>query len=175
MLYSLLRPLLWLLDAERAHRLVLWGLHWLTRVPGATALLAAMCGKPDPILRVRAFGKELASPIGLAAGLDKDAEAFAAFAALGFGFVEVGTITAQAQPGNPKPRLFRLPADRALINRMGFNNDGAAHAARRLATSGARRACSASTSARARSCPPSTPSTTTCRARALSPRTPTTW
>jgi dihydroorotate dehydrogenase len=135
MLYSLLRPLLWLLDAERAHRLVLWAMHGLTRMPGATALIAALCGRPDPILRVRAFGKELASPIGLAAGLDKDAEAFAAFAALGFGFVEVGTITAQAQPGNPKPRLFRLPADRALINRMGFNNAGAPAAARKLASS----------------------------------------
>jgi dihydroorotate dehydrogenase len=140
MLYSfVLRPLLWLLDAEVAHRLVLGVMHWLTRVPGATALLAAALGKPDPILRVRAFGRDLDSPIGLAAGLDKNAEAWGAFSALGFGFVEVGTITAQAQPGNPRPRLFRLPLDRALVNRMGFNNCGAADVARRLAGARAQR------------------------------------
>jgi dihydroorotate dehydrogenase len=107
-------------------------LAWLARVPGGLRLLALCCGAPDPALRVHAFGRELSSPLGLAAGLDKDAEAFASFASLGFGSVEVGTITAQAQPGNPRPRLFRLPADRALINRMGFNNAGAAAAAARL-------------------------------------------
>jgi dihydroorotate dehydrogenase len=82
---------------------------------------------------VRALGRELASPIGLAAGLDKDAEVFEGFGALGFGFVEIGTVTSLAQPGNPRPRLFRLPLDRALINRMGFNNHGAKAAAARLA------------------------------------------
>ncbi|HET6561166.1 MAG TPA: dihydroorotate dehydrogenase (quinone), partial [Marmoricola sp.] len=71
--------------------------------------------------------------MGLAAGLDKDAEVFEGFGSIGFGFVEVGTVTALAQPGNPRPRLFRLPADRALLNRMGFNNHGASAAARRLA------------------------------------------
>jgi dihydroorotate dehydrogenase len=75
----------------------------------------------------------LSSPVGLAAGLDKDAEVFEGFGALGFGFVEIGTVTSLAQPGNPRPRLFRLPRDRALVNRMGFNNHGAAAAARRLA------------------------------------------
>jgi dihydroorotate dehydrogenase len=86
----------------------------------------------DPGLRVRALGLDLASPIGLAAGFDKDAAHVDALAALGFGFVEVGTITAQPQPGNPRPRMFRLPADRALVNRMGFNNGGARAAAHRL-------------------------------------------
>jgi dihydroorotate dehydrogenase len=87
----------------------------------------------DPALRVRALGLDLPSPIGLAAGFDKDAALLDPLGALGFGFVEVGTVTAQAQPGNPRPRMFRLPADRALVNRMGFNNAGADAAAARLA------------------------------------------
>ncbi len=86
-----------------------------------------------PELRVHAFGRELPGPLGLAAGFDKDAKGVRALGAMGFGFVEVGTVTAEAQPGNPKPRLFRLPRDRALVNRMGFNNEGASAAARRLA------------------------------------------
>ncbi len=87
----------------------------------------------DPVLRTHALGLELASPLVLAAGFDKEAAHVDDLLALGFGGVEVGTITAQAQPGNPRPRLFRLPADRALVNRMGFNNAGAAAAAARLA------------------------------------------
>jgi len=86
----------------------------------------------DPRLAVDALGLHFAHPVGLAAGFDKNATAYEALAALGFGFVEVGTVTGQAQPGNPKPRLFRLPADRALINRMGFNNLGANAVAERL-------------------------------------------
>jgi dihydroorotate dehydrogenase len=86
----------------------------------------------DPALRVRALGLDLPSPLGLAAGFDKDAAHIDALTALGFGFIEVGTVTAQPQPGNPRPRMFRLPADRALINRMGFNNGGAQAAAARL-------------------------------------------
>jgi dihydroorotate dehydrogenase len=132
-LYRLLRPVLFLLPAEVAHRLVLGALAVASRSRTLLGILRAACGRPDPALRMRALGLDLPSPIGLAAGLDKDAEAFEAFSALGFGFVEVGTITAEAQPGNPRPRLFRLPEDRALINRMGFNNLGAAHAAQRLA------------------------------------------
>jgi dihydroorotate dehydrogenase len=137
---ALLRPLLFLLSAESAHRLVLFAMALLSRLPGGGALLSRIYGRPDPVLRVQAFGRELSSPIGLAAGLDKDAEAFEAFAALGFGFVEVGTITGQPQPGNPRPRLFRLKQDRALINRMGFNNGGADAAARRIAAASPRRA-----------------------------------
>jgi dihydroorotate dehydrogenase len=134
---ALARPMLFLLAAETAHRLVLGTLALLSRIPGAQRVLGLIFGAPDPILRVRAFGRELGSPIGLAAGLDKDAEAFGAFTALGFGSVEVGTVTAEGQPGNPQPRLFRLPADRALINRMGFNNGGARAVAERLARHGA--------------------------------------
>jgi dihydroorotate dehydrogenase len=123
-LYRILfRPLLFLLDAETAHgfaafflRIVhrfAW-LRWLTR----RAL--------PPALEVRALGTTFASPIVLAAGFDKAAEMYNALGALGFAGVEIGTVTAHAQPGNPRPRLFRLPADHAVVNRMGFNNPGAA-------------------------------------------------
>jgi dihydroorotate dehydrogenase len=87
----------------------------------------------DPALRVRVFGRDVAGPLGLAAGFDKDARGVGALLAIGFGFVEVGTVTAEAQPGNPKPRMFRVTRDRALVNRLGFNNGGAAAAATRLA------------------------------------------
>src|SRR5215207_9389800 len=87
---------------------------------------------PDPSLAVETLGLRFPSPFGLAAGFDKDGYAVLGLGNLGFGHVEVGTITARAQPGNPQPRLFRLPADRALVNRMGFNNGGAAEAAERL-------------------------------------------
>lgn len=108
-------------------------LAWLGHLPGALGMLRALFATSDPVLRTRALGLEFDNPIGLAAGLDKDAEGFEALGALGFGFVEVGTLTGEGQPGNDRPRLFRLPRDRALINRMGFNNHGALEAARRLA------------------------------------------
>jgi dihydroorotate dehydrogenase len=121
------------MDAETAHRLgtrtldVVFGPRWARRL--ARRALAPR----DPVLRVRALGLELHSPLGLAAGFDKEAAHVDALTALGFGFVEIGTITALPQPGNPRPRMFRLPADRALVNRMGFNNAGAQAAAARLA------------------------------------------
>ena len=102
-------------------------------MPWLTRFLRNRCAPDDPRLVTSAFGLTFSNPIGLAAGLDKDAEAVEAFAALGFGFVEVGTLTAEAQSGNSRPRLFRLPRDRALVNRMGFNNAGADAAARRIA------------------------------------------
>src|SRR6478736_6399810 len=105
----------------------------VARVPGAAWLLRRWLGPRDQVLRVRALGLEFPGPLGLAAGFDKDARGTRGLAALGFGFVEVGTVTARAQPGNPRPRMFRLTADRALVNRMGFNNAGAAAAAARLA------------------------------------------
>ena len=110
----------------------------VARVPGAAWLLRRWLGPRDPVLRVRALGLEFPGPLGLAAGFDKDARGTRGLAALGFGFVEVGTVTARAQPGNPRPRMFRLTADRALVNRMGFNNAGAAAAAARLGRSGGR-------------------------------------
>jgi dihydroorotate dehydrogenase len=104
----------------------------LAAIPGARALLHRFLHAKDRGSRVQALGLDFPNPIGLAAGFDKDAVAFEALGALGFGFVEVGTLTAQPQPGNPKPRLFRLPRDRALVNRMGFNNCGSARAVARL-------------------------------------------
>ncbi|GEL17939.1 quinone-dependent dihydroorotate dehydrogenase [Pseudonocardia asaccharolytica] len=93
---------------------------------------AAVRGPVDPVLRTQVMGIDFPGPVGLAAGFDKDAEGVRALARLGFGFVEIGTVTARPQPGNPKPRLFRLPDDHALINRMGFNNEGAENVAARL-------------------------------------------
>ncbi len=119
------------LPAETAHRAG-FALIQAAETAGATGLLRRWLGPRDPVLRVRALGLDFPGPLGVAAGFDKDARATAGLGALGFGFVEVGTVTAQAQPGNPRPRMFRLPADRALVNRMGFNNDGAAAAAARL-------------------------------------------
>jgi dihydroorotate dehydrogenase len=118
--------------AETAHQAGFWLIRVLAGAPGVAGLLRQWLGPRDPVLRVRALGLEFPGPLGLAAGFDKDARATKGLGALGFGFVEVGTVTARAQPGNPRPRLFRLPADRALVNRMGFNNDGAAPAAARL-------------------------------------------
>lgn len=113
------------IDPERAHHV------------GAAAIRTVGLARPgvrtDPALRTRALGMELPTPFGIAAGFDKDATMIAGLGALGFGHVEVGTITARAQPGNDRPRLFRLVEDRALVNRMGFNNGGAAVAAERIA------------------------------------------
>lgn len=131
------RFLYWLvlsrLPVEGTHRVTFALLRAVVAVPGMRALMHRLLGPRDPALRVRVFDRELPGPLGLAAGFDKDAKGVAGLLACGFGFVEVGTVTAEAQPGNPKPRMFRLPRDRALINRLGFNNDGAAAAARRLA------------------------------------------
>ena len=114
-----------LLDPETAHRLTIWGL--------AKGLAPAAPLAPDPRLKSRLFGLDFAHPVGLAAGFDKDAEVPEALTAIGFSFVEVGTLTPQPQAGNPRPRVFRLPADGAVINRYGFNNQGLAAAKARLA------------------------------------------
>jgi dihydroorotate dehydrogenase len=135
------RLLYWLvlrrLPAEATHRVSFALLRLLIAVPGVGGLVARLLAPRAPELRVHAFGRELPGPLGLAAGFDKDAKGVAALLALGFGFVEIGTVTAEPQPGNPRPRMFRLPRDRALINRMGFNNEGAQAAAQRLAHRGA--------------------------------------
>ncbi len=119
MLYALARPLLFALDPESAHRLTLG----LADAAQAARLLALLAPRVPPA-PVRAMGLEFPNRVGLAAGLDKNAEHIDALAALGFGFIEVGTVTPRAQPGNPRPRLFRLPQAQALINRLGFNNVG---------------------------------------------------
>ena len=126
----LTRPLLFLMSAERAHRLVLGTLGaW----PRAHALVVRLLGgRPRRFEPIQVGNLTLAGPIGLAAGLDKDGEAIPFWPSLGFGFIEVGTVTAHPQPGNPTPRLFRLKPERALINRMGFNNEGSEALAKKL-------------------------------------------
>jgi dihydroorotate dehydrogenase len=119
------------IPAETAHHLGFAALRFAMAIPGVRALVAWACRPRNR--PVAALGLSFPGPLGLAAGFDKDARAYDQLGALGFGFVEIGTITAKAQPGNPQPRLFRLPADRALVNRMGFNNGGAVAAAERLA------------------------------------------
>jgi dihydroorotate dehydrogenase len=132
-MYRLLyRVVLRRVPAEAAHRAGFWLIRVAARMPGGAWVLGRWLGARDPVLRVRALGLEFPGPLGLAAGFDKDARGTRGLAALGFGFVEVGTVTARAQPGNERPRMFRLTADRALVNRMGFNNAGAAAAAARL-------------------------------------------
>jgi dihydroorotate dehydrogenase len=119
MLYELARPLLFHLDPETAHALTLPSFRLLRRLG-----LPGLPGRPLPGRRVKAMGLEFPNPVGLAAGLDKDGAYIDALAAFGFGFLEVGTVTPRPQPGNPKPRLFRLLEREAIINRMGFNNVG---------------------------------------------------
>lgn len=119
-------------DAERAHRAGFRALRSAAPVPGALALAGAS-GQAWTGGELEAFGLTFPGPLGLAAGFDKNGVGVDALAALGFAFVEVGTVTALAQPGNERPRLFRLPTDRAIVNRMGFNNDGAAVIGARLA------------------------------------------
>src|SRR5215211_7885593 len=126
---QLLRPALFALDPERAHHLALASLRLASRHP---ALLASLRRFQPAGYPVKLFGLEFPNPVGLAAGFDKNGVALPAWEALGFGFVEVGTVTARAQPGNPPPRIFRYPAQKALINRLGFNNDGADVIAARL-------------------------------------------
>ncbi len=130
-MYGLLRAILFRLDAERAHRLAAWFLRRLSAWPSLCAFLRRRFAVDEPRLRVTAFGLTFPSPLGLAAGFDKGEGLAAALFALGFGSVEAGTITPRPQPGNPRPRLFRLPRQRSLVNRMGFNNEGAAVAAAR--------------------------------------------
>ncbi|MBV8539050.1 MAG: quinone-dependent dihydroorotate dehydrogenase [Pseudonocardiales bacterium] len=122
--------------SEVAHHLGFGLIRAVAAAPGLGRLLRRRLVPRDPVLRVRALGLDLPGPLGLAAGFDKDALGVDALGALGFAFVEVGTVTAQRQPGNPTPRLFRLVADRALVNRMGFNNAGSAAAAARLRARG---------------------------------------
>src|SRR5690554_1583225 len=121
-MYSLIRPLLFQFDSEKTHNFSLKALRLLHQCHLSGLLATKIEDKP-----VELMGLRFKNPVGLAAGLDKNGEYIDALASLGFGFVEVGTVTPRAQPGNPRPRMFRLPAAGALINRMGFNNHGLAH------------------------------------------------
>lgn len=131
---SFARPLLFsLFGPEEAHEKAIGALRCASDCPRLLRTVEKCARLEDERLRTTVFGVTFTNPVGLAAGFDKNAIAFRALAALGFGFVEVGTVTALAQPGNPKPRMFRLPADKALINRLGFNNEGAEAVQERLA------------------------------------------
>mgnify|MGYP001247133357 CR=1 FL=1 len=134
MLYRMIaRPILFRMEPEKAHRLIVHGLGKAVKAPGVLPLMRSFWDvKPDPRLETELFGIRFRHPVGLAAGLDKDAVAVEGFAGMGLAFLEVGTVTPVGQPGNEKPRLFRLPSDEALINRMGFNNEGAEAMAARL-------------------------------------------
>ncbi|MEO6524403.1 MAG: quinone-dependent dihydroorotate dehydrogenase [Mucilaginibacter sp.] len=131
-MYSLLKPLLFQFDPENVHYFVVRNLKRFNRFPGGAALSSSIWSFNDPKLEKEVFGLKFKNPVGLAAGFDKNAEMIGEMANLGFGFVEVGTVTPLPQPGNDKPRMFRLPADAALINRMGFNNQGVDVVAERI-------------------------------------------
>jgi dihydroorotate dehydrogenase len=133
MIYRALKPLLFLLPPEAAHHFAFGALRAAASFAPLERAMRSIAAPRDPALEVGALGVRFSSPVGLAAGFDKDAIGFDALGSIGFAFVEVGTLTARAQAGNPKPRMFRLSADRALVNRMGFNNRGAADAVERLA------------------------------------------
>jgi len=131
---KLLRPAFFSLGPERAHELAMLGMTTLGHLSPVCRVMERLNQLPAARMRpIEAFGLKFPNAVGLAAGFDKNAEGWPAAAALGFGHVEIGTITAQGQPGNPKPRVFRFPAEEAVINRMGFNNDGAELIAARLA------------------------------------------
>ena len=129
---SFLRPLLFKLSAESAHHFTFSLLKWIFKIPGKKAVFKKIYDFKDKSLEREVFGLKFKNPVGLAAGFDKDAKLIDELACLGFGFIEIGTITPKSQPGNPQPRLFRLPKDQGLINRMGFNNEGMEAAVARL-------------------------------------------
>ena len=130
---NILKPLLFLVNPELAHYIVAHGLRLIMKVPGVSLIFNWVYGFKHKDLAREVFGLRFENPVGLAAGFDKNAYSVDDYANLGFGFIEVGTVTPKAQAGNPMPRLFRLPEDEALINRMGFNNDGMLAMQKRLA------------------------------------------
>jgi dihydroorotate dehydrogenase len=131
-LYGALRRAMFTLPPERIHTIAFAALRGATAPTPVRRRLHRALAPSDPVLASTVFGVHFPGPLGLAAGFDKDGHGLTTWGALGFGYAEIGTVTAAAQPGNPKPRLFRLPADRALLNRMGFNNHGAAALAGQL-------------------------------------------
>ncbi|WP_433895159.1 quinone-dependent dihydroorotate dehydrogenase [Sphingobacterium mizutaii] len=131
-MYKLVKPFFFSMNPEQAHHIVTSGLKFFNKVWGSKALLKSLYCVEDPRLETKVFGLTFKNPVGLAAGFDKNAEYIEDMARLGFGFIEIGTVTPKPQPGNDKPRMFRLVDDHALINRMGFNNKGADVAAGKL-------------------------------------------
>jgi len=131
-MYSLIKPIFFQFDPEKVHYFVVRNLKTFNRLPGGAALSRTVWATEDKRLEREVFGLKFKNPVGLAAGFDKNAEVITEMANLGFGFVEIGTVTPLPQPGNDKPRMFRLPQDEALINRMGFNNEGVEVAAQRI-------------------------------------------
>ncbi len=129
---SLIRPILFLIDPEKIHHLVFSVLSLKGNIPGFNSFLRSLFNYEHPSLERELFGIKFKNPVGLAAGFDKDARLIDEMACMGFGFIEIGTLTPQPQSGNDKPRLFRLSEDQALINRMGFNNKGVLTAVERL-------------------------------------------
>ena len=127
-----IRPILFLIDPEKVHHMVVSMIRTLNAIPGLKKLLRNYFSFRDPLLKTRIAGIAFENKVGLAAGFDKNADYYRDMPAFGFSFIEIGTVTPVAQPGNAKPRLFRLPEDKALINRMGFNNKGVAYAANKL-------------------------------------------
>src|SRR5690606_7731276 len=131
-MYKIVKPLFFTMDPETAHHRVTGGLRSFTKIWGAKSVLKARYAVNTPRWERKVFGLRFKNPVGLAAGFDKNAEYIEEMAGLGFSFTEIGTVTPRPQPGNDKPRMFRLVEDEALINRMGFNNQGADVAAGRL-------------------------------------------
>ena len=141
MIYRALRHALFQFDAADAHELAAVAMGPIEHVGPLRSLVRSVCAPHDPRIAVSRMGLSFASPLGLAGGFDKEARRPRALAALGFGFLELGTVTAHAQEPNPAPNLFRLPADRALINRLGFPNQGAEAVVARFSAAGGARAC----------------------------------
>ena len=130
--YDILLRAMFLIPPERIHGILSTAFNGASRSRTASKALSRVLPHRDPVLEQEVFGVQFPAPLGLAAGFDKNATAVNAWSALGFGYAEMGTVTPKAQPGNPAPRLFRLPADKAILNRMGFNNQGALAVARNL-------------------------------------------
>ena len=129
---TLIRPFLFLFDPEKVHYFTFSVIRFLCKIPGFSFLFRALYDTNDPRLETEVFGLKFKNPVGLAAGFDKDAKLYKELSNFGFGFIEIGTLTPKGQEGNPKKRLFRLKEDRAIINRMGFNNGGVQEAVERL-------------------------------------------
>jgi dihydroorotate dehydrogenase len=129
---KIIRPLLFLLDPEKVHHLIVFFLKFGFKIPGIKLFVKSSLKYNNPNLTTNVFGLTFKNPVGMAAGFDKNAKCYEELSAFGFSFIEIGTVTPKGQAGNEKPRLFRLPEDNAIINRMGFNNMGVDYAVERL-------------------------------------------